>query len=251
MVAVDTRGGGAVRVVVDGLSGRDTEGLAVGACTADRRRRCLFIGDIGNNRAAWSSVDVWRVREPALRGDRDIVTVSGERATYTYDGDPVNAEALLVEDGRPYLVTRERRDPGSGRAPPPRLLATAGWGDGVLRDLGAITLPEPTYGLAAAVVGNVVTGGDSTADGVVLRTYDHVVEYTPPHDGASLETLATWSAREIDGVPPLPQPEGLAVDRCGLWLVSEQVDSVWLVPPRSTAPDDIEEQACPTGSAPS
>ncbi len=251
VVAVDTSSGATVRVVIEGLSGRDTEGLALGACVARRNRQCLFIGDIGNNQDQWTSVDVWRVREPSLRRRDEIVTTGGAVATYTYAGEPVNAEALLVEDGRPHLVTKERRDPESGRAPPPRLLATERWGDGVLRDLGPISLPEPTLGLAAAAVGNVVTGGELFGDRVVLRTYDHAVEYTPRRAGASLDTLATWSAREIDGIPALPQPEGLAVDNCGLWLVSERVDSIWLVPQRSPASDETQEQACPTGSGPS
>lgn len=251
VLAVDTMGGGMVRLIVEGMSGRDTEGLAVGACRTGARRRCLFIGDIGNNQSLWPTVDVWRVREPRLRGRSGELRVTGAMATYTYPDAPVDAEALLVADGRPFLVTKERRDPADGRAPPPRLLAARRWGDGVLRDRGAIALPAPSIGLAAAIVGNVVTGGGVGDGRVILRTYDHVVEYTPPNADAPLDTLPAWRAREVDDVPPLAQPEGAAVDRCGIWLVDEQVDTLWLVPSVSTPPDDVQEQACPTGNAPS
>ncbi|MBW3603958.1 MAG: hypothetical protein KY460_03420 [Actinobacteria bacterium] len=204
VVAVDTRYGGEVRVLVEGLSGRDTEGLATGRCDPAGTGRCLYIGDIGNNQRLWPSVDVWRVREPRLDARSERVRVDGERATYTYPDAPADAEALLVADGRPFLVTKERRDPASGRAPPPRLLAAPRWGD---------------------------------------------------------------------AVPALQQAEGLAVDRCGLWLVSERdrftpddADDaahrdgaqrpsprapLWLVPRTSARSDDDEEQACPTGDAPS
>lgn len=247
VVAVDTIDGTSTRIVVDGLEGRDTEGLAVAGCSArPRSQPCLFIGDIGNNAGRWTSVDVWRVREPRLRGARRVPT-RGTRATYTYGTAPVDAEALLVDDGRPYLVTKERLDRSTGQAPPPRLLAADSWGGGVLHDLGTIDLPDPTVGLAAAAVGNVVTGGDAGAGVVVLRTYDHVVVYTPPAPGAPLDTLATWSAREVRGIPGLPQPEGIAVDACGLWLVSERVDSVWLAPWTPASSDEVEEHTCPSG----
>lgn len=117
----------------------------------------------------------------------------------------------------------------------------------MLRDTGPIDLPEPTIGLAAAAVGNVVTGGDVGAGVVVLRTYDHVVAYTPPSPGAPLETLADWSASEVRGLPALPQPEGVAVDGCGLWLVSERVDSLWLAPWTPAPYDEVEELTCPSG----
>ncbi|HEX6257041.1 MAG TPA: hypothetical protein VFZ70_14635 [Euzebyales bacterium] len=78
-----------------------------------------------------------------------------------------------------------------------------------------------------------------------------MVAYTPPTPDAPLDTLATWTARELDGIPPSPQPEALAADGCGLWLVSEGVDSLWLVPWAATGvpaqTDDIEEQRCPSG----
>jgi hypothetical protein len=252
VTAVDTVRDTHVDVVVDGLDGRDTEGLAVGTCDPDGARTCLFVGDIGNNEDRWNTIDVWRVPEPVLRPRRAPLTVTSTVSSYGYERAPVNAEALLVADGRPFLVTKERRRTDDDRTPRPHLLAADRWGAGTLRDLGPIPLPRPAFGLAAATVGNVVTGGDVRGDGmVVLRTYDHVVAYTPPTPNAPLETLPTWSTRELEGIPALPQPEGLAVDGCGLWLVSEGVDSLWLVPWAATGTpaqsDDIEELRCPSG----
>jgi hypothetical protein len=235
-----------------------------------RVRTCLFIGDIGNNFAsretragasaeprprnqgAWESVRVWRVREPDLRPARQELTIAGDVATYTYPDEPVNAEAMLVEQGRPLLITKESRA-DSGGTPDPHLLAARRFADGRLRDLGPIPLPAPQAGgLAAAFVGNVVTGAELAGGRAVIRTYDHVLIYTPHVPNAPLRTLARWTPREVD-TPGMPQGEGVAMDHCGVWLVSEQVDSIWLVPqPQSQPADpDSQEQACPTGTAPS
>jgi hypothetical protein len=260
--AVETATGTVTTVTVEGLDGRDTEGLAVGPCggraSADSRRArrptCLFIGDIGNNQGAWPSVRVWRVREPDLpsgpaSNDRPELRVTGDVATYTYPGAPIDAEALLVDAGRPYLITKERPDPDTGRAPRPRLLGARRFADGRLRDLGVLRLPEPQAGgLMGAVLGNVVTGAELAGGRVVLRTYDHVLVYTPHTDGAPLRTLRRWRPREV-ATPQLRQGEGVAMDACGIWLISEGVQSIWLVPQAAaTVTDDMQEEACPNGS---
>ena len=252
VLAMHTATGTATTVTVEGLEGRDTEGLAIGACGPRDDRSCLYLGDIGNNQGAWQSVQVWRVREPDLRDAGGEVTVRGDVATFTYPGTPTNAEALLVEAGRPYLVTKPPPPAPGERAAAPRLLGARAFADGRLRDHGALPLPLPTAGgLAAAVVGNVVTGGELAGGQVVLRTYDHVLRYTPHRPGAPLRTLRRWKPEEV-AAPALPQGEGAALDACGIWLVSEGVDSVWLVPWGSRQlDDDVQEQACPNGSAPS
>jgi hypothetical protein len=279
VLAVDTTTGTTTRLTIEGLEGRDTEGLATGPCAGGGRQRaggrgpggegerqraaptCLFIGDIGNNQSAWRSVQVWRIREPDLARRRSSasddlphmseITVTGDVATYTYPDAPVDAEALLVDEGRPFLITKERREPGSGRTPRPRLLGARRFADGRLRDFGALRLPAPrTGGWAAAFVGNVVTGADFDGERVVARTYDHVLIYTPHVEGAPLRTLRRWKPREV-ATPPLRQGEGVAMNRCGIWLISEGVDSIWLVPQHPRPVDDMQEVACPNGSAPS
>jgi hypothetical protein len=279
VLAVDTTTGATTTLTIDGLEGRDTEGLAIGPCAEGEGERaggrgpggegereratptCLFIGDIGNNRSAWRSVRVWRIREPDLTRWRSSasddlpymseVPVTGDVATYTYPDTPVDAEALLVDEGRPFLITKERREPGSGRTPRPRLLGARRFADGRLRDFGALRLPAPrTGGWAAAFVGNVVTGAEFDGDRVVARTYDHVLIYTPHVEGAPLRTLRRWKPREV-ATPPLRQGEGIAMNRCGIWLISEGVDSIWLVPQHPRPVDDMQEVACPNGSAPS
>src|SRR5690606_34259905 len=157
VLAIDPVRNKSATITVRGLDGRDTEALAVGRCGPRTKRSCLFIGDIGNNQGAWPSVRVWRVREPDLRPWRKKLTVDGTVATYTYPGRPVNAEALLVEDGRPYLITKEPRE-GDRPSRRPRLLGAERFGDGQLRNHGRIRLPKPrSGGWAAALYGNVVT----------------------------------------------------------------------------------------------
>jgi hypothetical protein len=98
------------------------------------------------------------------------------------------------------------------------------------------------------MLGNVVTGGELAGGRVVLRTYDHVLVYAPPVAGAPLRTLRRWRPREVDA-PRQRQGEGVAMDGCGIWLISEGVQSIWLAPQATaTVDEDVQEEACPNGS---
>jgi hypothetical protein len=108
------------------------------------RGSTLYVGDIGDNALARPSITVYRGSQPIeLR----------------YPDGPHDAEALLVDGPRIVIVTKSV----SGEA---RIYTARG--PGTLRRAGTLQL-----GLAEPV-----TGGDSTARLVVLRTYDRAFVWT-------------------------------------------------------------------------
>jgi hypothetical protein len=108
------------------------------------RRSTLYVGDIGDNAMSRPGIAVYRGTQAiALR----------------YPDGPHDAEALLVDGPRIVIVTKSV----SGEAG----IYTAR-GPGTLRRTGTVQLG----------FGEPVTGGDSTARLVVLRTYDRAFVWT-------------------------------------------------------------------------
>ncbi|HUH07505.1 MAG TPA: hypothetical protein VML96_06820 [Egibacteraceae bacterium] len=226
ILAVSLDGQLVAELGVDGFEGYDTEALAVGECEPGGGPTCIYIGDIGDNLAARDGIVVYRIEEPDLsRGGPDSPLVPAA-IHLRYPSGPVDAEALLVEAGVPYIVTKQAAEAdGAGRA---RLYSAPGFSDGDLIDLGEVAVPEPAFALVRSVAGNVVTAGDSRPGRVLLRTYDHVVEYIAEDPGAPLSQFPQWPVREVESVR---QQQGEAIaylaDECGYALVSEASGEIW------------------------
>lgn len=205
---------------IAGMRGVDTEDVAVARCRPQAVKTCLFVGDIGDNAAARDSVEILRVSEPRIGGSVPDEEFSADRAVLRYPRGAHDAETLMVgDDGSLGIVTKAPGRSGRGAA---RLFVTDGFGDATLEDAGRVRLPGPAFPLAAAVVGNVVTGGDIARDRVVLRTYDALYEFQGPRD-AALRDFPSWPVTEL-AAPPEPQGEAVAyaTDGCTLFTVSEE-----------------------------
>jgi hypothetical protein len=108
------------------------------------RGKTLYVGDIGDNATARPGIVVYR---------------GAQAIPLRYPDGAHDAEALLVDGPRIVIVTKSV----SGEAG----IYTAR-GPGVLRRAGTLQLG----------LGEAVTGGDSTARVVVLRTYDRAFVWT-------------------------------------------------------------------------
>jgi hypothetical protein len=81
---------------------RDWEDISAAPCPLGD---CLYLGDIGDNRAVRPQVSIYRIAEPAL-GDQQ--TAMPERLRATYADGPHNAESMFVVGSDLFIVTRDR-----------------------------------------------------------------------------------------------------------------------------------------------
>lgn len=84
------------------IAARDLEGIAMG--TMPDGSPAIWLGDIGDNRDSWPWVQVLRIREPETLRDRSVRAVSWR---FTYPDRPHNAEALLANGTRLWVVTKQ------------------------------------------------------------------------------------------------------------------------------------------------
>jgi hypothetical protein len=169
LLAVGTDGSARGRVRVDGASVEDWEDVAAGPCPAGS---CLYVADIGDNKAERQRITVYRVAEPA---PADPQTARAEALHATYPDGAHDAEALFVlPDGGVYVVTKGETGPiALYRFPQPlRPGATARLEK--VRDLQDSQMKRRER----------ITGASASADGrwVALRT---------------LETISIYPAREF------------------------------------------------------
>ena len=240
--------GAAGAVEVAGLVGTDTEALAAGDCAPDDDRPCLFIGDIGDNLRNRPGVQVHRMIEPDLSHGLPPEPVAADVATLTYPDGPTDAEAMFAVDGRLFIVSKAVFDEQTRETGSTKLYEAATFDDQQLVSRGVVPIPRPSLGLAADLVGNVVTGADAVGDLVVLRTYDHALLFTRPAPsddvaaGPAIASFATWPFEEIASRGTL-QTEAIAFDLshaaaapansspvCATLTVGEATGVVWRTP---------------------
>jgi hypothetical protein len=181
---------------VTGAQAVDWEDIAAGL--GRDGQPLLYIGDIGDNAAARSTIDVYRVPEPKVG---DAATAPADRLTLRYPDRPHDAEALLVDPIRADLIVVTKVI-GSARA----------YRTSALEPAGAYTLT-----VGPVVAASFVTAGDVSADGriVVLRGYDRVWVWSR----RGRERLTT-TLRRAPCVSPTSllgegQGEAIALDRHG------------------------------------
>jgi len=198
------------RVTLNQAPIEDFEDLATGPCggSGGGDKTCLYIGDIGDNRARRDHITVYRVPEP-LATDRE--TAPAEAFHATYPEGPQDAEALFVAEGRIYVVTKGSHTPITlYRFPEPLRAGTTVR----LEPVVVLFQDDPSRQ-------DRVTGAGVSPDGrwVALRTHNAVLFYeaAPLLKGTPKKPLSydvSW-LRES-------QAEGVAVgNEGGLFLISE------------------------------
>ena len=180
---MDDAGATVAVLTLQNIYNRDWEAMAPGV--DDGGDPALWIADIGDNDAQWSSLRVYRISEPDELGDQDA---SWRRVELRYPDGAHNAETLLVDaDGRLVVVTKEA------------------FGAGVYITPDA---PEPGTTVELERVGPApmfLTDGAISPDGtqVALRSYTSLFLY----DAEAF--LADGTDGDAGVVYPLPlQPQG-------------------------------------------
>lgn len=157
LVALDTHGTVTGRVRVSGVKVDDWEAVAVGPCP---RGSCVYIADIGDNKAKRERITIHRLPEPSTE---DSVAVK-DTFHATYPDGAHDAETLLVApDGGLFIVTKGETD-AVGLYRFPRELRPA-----ATHQLERVGKPRATGKVSEA---ERITDGSTSPDGtwVVLRT---------------------------------------------------------------------------------
>ena len=205
-------------LTVRGSQARDYEAVATG--TGPRGESVIWLGDIGDNRDAWPTVELLRIREPRALRDR---TVRAERFTFTYDDRPHDAEALLTHGSRVWVVTKQLAAGGLYALPDPLDPAAVNIATRVREETGLVT------------DGNVAPDGSQ----YVLRDYFDARLFTglPPGEPGAVVDL-----------PPQAQGEAIAftADGSALLVASEGDRRLLRVALEAPSPDSSGSSGAPT-----
>jgi len=175
----------------------------------------LYIGDIGDNDATRSSIQVYRLREPVIDTswvDRSIYA-DAEKATLAYEDGARDSEALMVDpvNGDIYLVEKtDSRAAGIYHAAWP-----GNGGETVLRRVAELSLPFSFSFLRRVTAGDLGTDGGSA----VFRSYGGIVEYYAAA-GSTLPALLATDSSAVIYSPALPQAEAVCYLRNGRAIVT-------------------------------
>jgi hypothetical protein len=205
VVALDAQGTVSGRVRIAGADVTEWEAMAVGPCPDGS---CLFVADIGDNKATRQHVTVYRVAEPA---PGELATRQAEAFHATYPDGPHDAEALFVTaEGNLFVVTKgETGHIALYRFPQP------------LRAGSTVQLQQVAVLAGQSKKKDRITDAGASPDGrwIALRTRDAVTFYrsndlTSGRRGESF----SFDVRELGE----PQGEGIALAGGGtVYLVGE------------------------------
>jgi hypothetical protein len=187
----------AARPTVTAAQAQDWEDIAAGP--GPDGRPLLYVGDIGDNEAQRTSVDVYRFPEPRVG---DAATAPAARLRLRYPDGAHDAEALLIDPLRADLVIVTKAL-GSARAY--RASARAAPGS------------QTTLRSGPAIGMSLVTAGDVSADGriVVLRGYDRAAVWVRRGRERLTTTLRRAPCVSPTSLAGEGQGEAIALDRRG------------------------------------
>jgi len=198
-----------------GITNLDWEDLAIGpgpAAGVDY----LFIGDIGDNSLARSSIRVYRIPEPVVSAGGAIPLAGAVALEMAYPDGAHDAEVLLSDPrtGALYIVTKSLADGVSGiyRYPFPHAAGST-----------VVLEHVATHSFPGNAIERAATGGDISADGseVIVRTYTRAYLWAR---GPGSTVAAAIAAPPCE-ISLIAEPQGEAVafaaDLAGFYTLSE------------------------------
>jgi len=112
--ALNTEGKLVATLRLKGITNRDWEDLAV-AKDPKTGKSCIYIGEIGDNAAKYSSVKIYKVEEPVLTpGDSLLTSDKTDTIEIQYEDGARDAEALFIEprSGDIYIISKREAEVG-------------------------------------------------------------------------------------------------------------------------------------------
>jgi hypothetical protein len=230
------------RVRLSEASVVDVEDIAVGLCP-ERRTSCLFVADTGDNHRNRLDAAIFIVEEPApedLSPDIVFFTDRYIRVPLTFEGGPVNVEAVVVHPEGAALLLIEKIDDDGARVFEAR---------GPFQDGRSVFAKElflmPRVGVGMVENGRMITGADLHLSGtrLAVRTYTGVYELQID-EGQPWSAFASVEAKLV-ALGPFSEPQGEAIAYTGsgdaLVTVSED--------PARKQPQMLHQYPCERGES--
>lgn len=210
---------------VEGAHSTDWESIAG---YRDNSGKCfLLIGDIGDNDAVRSDLQIYRVSEPEMAPNGRMSRTSNplragplETLRFTYADGPHNAETLLVhpKTGDIYIVTKEKSGPAAVHKVRPDFGSASIVKSEKVADISVPAKPE-----------GLLTGGSISPDGrrVMLCDKQGGYELVLPDAAGGPESI--WKAKpEPVNIGDRKQGEGVSYSRDGssLFAASEKKNAL-------------------------
>ncbi len=208
----NTNGDDLGRIVLANVSNRDWEDIATGP-GPDPNKRYIYVAEIGDNKAVYSSVIIYRFPEPELPAQGSVQTVltvtAFDRIELNYPKGPVNAETLMIDPLTKdlYIATKEKARSTLFVARYPQSTTTK-------------TMLAPL----AYLPFDLLTSGDISADGseVLVRSTGQIF-YWKREAGESIAKCMLRAPQNAPYAANEPQGEGIcfAADGSGYFTNSE------------------------------
>ena len=193
-----------------GIKNRDWEDIAVGP-GPEEGKSYVYVGDIGDNRAAFPVKYVYRFEEPVAASGVDEIEITAiDKITFKLDGIQKDTETLLLDPRTKdlFVVTKREKPVTVYQLKHP--YAT----NDTLTATPVTTIP------LSYIVGGSISGDGSE---ILLKNYDHIYYWK----GSRKNTIGEILKTEPTKLPYKPEPQGEAIawarDRSGFFTVSENV----------------------------
>jgi len=204
----------------------DAEDIAAAPCP-DRSGPCLWIADTGDNARVRPEVSLFVIREPTVDtavGLGDVATDEIWRFRFTYEGGPVDVEAVVVTPDASRVFLFEKLDADAVRA----FALEAPFDEDDVATASVVATFEPP-GLAFVSLGRAITAADLHPSGrLAMRVYSGIYEYRF-NGSQSIEDIADVDPTLVT-LGPFSEPQGEALAYGGggtdLFSVSESTQQM-------------------------
>ncbi|MFD2033484.1 hypothetical protein ACFSKL_01720 [Belliella marina] len=188
---IDTLGNDKGKIILEGIKNRDWEDIAVGP-GPDKNASYVYVGEIGDNQAKYSSIKIYRFPEPSkLSKDQSI---KPEKLTLTYPGGARDAETLMIDpiENTIYIISKRDSSNTLYRAP-----------------IDAFKEKEYELEEVMQLPFTMAVGGDISADGsqIIVKNYLSVFYWERKTGESIAETLKNPPLK----LPYKPEPQGEAI----------------------------------------
>ncbi len=213
--ALNANGRNLGEVQLAGISARDWEDIAVGP-GPEANVDYVYIGDIGDNSAAFPLKMIYRLPEPAYNSNqavKDTVISNFDTITFQYPDGNRDAETVMVDPLTKdiYVASKRESQVRVYRLPYPQ----------------SVTEVMTAEQVATLNLTNVV-GGDISPDGleILIKTYSDIYYWSRTAGQPVGEAVSAQPLK----VPYVPEPQGEGIcwsgDASGYYTVSEELAGI-------------------------